>query len=267
MPIEKRESRDRVPAEGMIEGRNAVLEALRSGRTIDKIYMQRTSRDAGLNEIYTRAKKAGVLVVDCERAKLDQMSSTGVHQGVIAAAAAHDYADFDDLLRDAKNSDTPALFVICDGITDPHNLGAIIRTAGAVGANGVIIPKRRAVALTAVVAKAAAGALEYVPVARVGNLSAAIEKMKENGIWIYGTSDRATSGLYQTDLRGPAAFVVGSEGDGMSRLVEENCDFVLSIPMKGKIASLNASNACAVVLFEAIRQRSAEEQKESAVNG
>ena len=241
--------------ENLIEGRNAVLEALRSGRTVDKLYMLKGARDQTLSEIFTRAKKAGVVIVDCERAKLDQMSATGVHQGVIASAAAHEYADFDELLKSALSKDEPPLFVICDGITDPHNLGAIIRTAGAAGADGVIIPKRRSVALTATVAKAAAGAMEYVPVAKVGNVSAAIEKMKENGIWIYGTSDRATAGLYETDLRGAAAFVIGSEGDGMSRLVEESCDFVLSIPMKGEIASLNASNACAVVLFEAVRQR------------
>lgn len=258
MQIEKREKPEPSFGEGLIEGRNAVLEALRAGRTIDKIYVLRSAREGALGELVARAKKSGVVVVDCERAKLDAMSTTGVHQGIIAAAAAHEYADLDDLVRQAKASETPALFVICDGITDPHNLGAIIRTAGAVGANGVIIPRRRSVALTAVVAKAAAGALEYVPVARVGNLNNAIAKLKENGIWIYGTSDKAAAGLYETDLRGPAAFVVGSEGEGMGRLVEESCDFVLSIPMKGKINSLNASNAAAVVLFEAMRQRSAE---------
>ena len=258
MQIEKREKPEPSFGEGLIEGRNAVLEALRAGRTIDKIYVLRSAREGALGELVARAKKSGVVVVDCERAKLDAMSTTGVHQGIIAAAAAHEYADLDDLVRQAKASATPALCVICDGRTGPHSLGAIIRTAGAVGANGVIIPRRRSVALTAVVAKAAAGALEYVPVARVGNLSNAIAKLKENGIWIYGTSDKAAAGLYETDLRGPAAFVVGSEGEGMGRLVEESCDFVLSIPMKGKINSLNASNAAAVVLFEAMRQRSAE---------
>lgn len=257
MQIEKRGNPESASGEGLIEGRNAVLEALRAGRTIDKIYILRSAKDGALRDVVAQAKKAGIVVVDCERAKLDAMSVTGVHQGIIAAAAAHAYADFDDLLQKAGQSDTPALFIVCDGITDPHNLGAIIRTAGAVGADGVIIPRRRSVALTAVVAKAAAGALEYVPVARVGNLSNAIAKMKENGIWIYGTSDRASVSLYETDLRGPAAFVVGSEGEGMGRLIEESCDFVLSIPMKGKIASLNASNAAAVVLFEAMRQRSA----------
>ena len=246
----------RAPEESLIEGRNAVLEALRAGRTIDKIYMLRGARDSTLAQIVNYAKKAGTVIVECERQKLDSMSATGVHQGVIASAAAHEYADLDELIQKSRESGKPALFVLCDGITDPHNLGAIIRTAGAVGADGVIIPKRRSVALTAVVAKAAAGALEYVPVARVGNLSNAIEKLKDGGVWIYGTSDRAEKSLYQTDLRSPAAFVVGSEGEGMSRLVEENCDFVLSIPMAGKIASLNASNAAAVVLFEAVRQRS-----------
>ncbi|MBQ3879157.1 MAG: 23S rRNA (guanosine(2251)-2'-O)-methyltransferase RlmB [Oscillospiraceae bacterium] len=258
MTGKKPENFDRTPDESLVEGRNAVLEALRAGRTIDKIYILRGAHDASLGEILARAKRAGIVVVESERAKLDAMSMTGVHQGVIAACAAHEYADFDALLEKAKEKDGPALFVLCDGITDPHNLGAIIRTAGAVGADGVIIPKRRSVALTAVVAKAAAGALEYVPVARVGNLTNAIEKLKDAGIWIYGTSDRAEKSLYQTDLRGNAAFVVGSEGEGMSRLVEENCDFVLSIPMAGRIASLNASNAAAVVLFEAVRQRTVE---------
>ncbi len=257
MKIEKRWKPESAPENNLIEGRNAVLEALRAGRTIDKIYVLRSARDAAFGEIVAKARAAGVVVVDCERAKLDAMSTTGVHQGIIAAAAAHDYADLDELIRQAKAADTPALFVICDGITDPHNLGAIIRTAGAAGANGVIIPRRRSVALTAVVAKAAAGALEYVPVARVSNLCNAIAKLKENGVWIYGTSDRASASLYETDLSGPAAFVVGSEGEGMGKLVEESCDFVLSIPMKGKIASLNASNAAAVVMFEAMRQRSA----------
>ncbi len=246
----------RASGESLIEGRNAVLEALRAGRTIDKIYILRGARDSTLAEIFGLAKKAGTVIVECERQKLDSMSATGVHQGVIASAAEHEYDALDELIQKSRESGKPALFVLCDGITDPHNLGAIIRTAGAVGADGVIIPKRRSVALTAVVAKAAAGALEYVPVARVGNLSNAIEKLKDGGVWIYGTSDRAEKSLYQTDLRGPAAFVVGSEGEGMSRLVEENCDFVLSIPMAGKIASLNASNAAAVVLFEAVRQRS-----------
>ena len=257
MSYNENENRPGEFPESLIEGRNAVLEALRSGRTIDKIYMLTGAREGSASEIFSRAKRSGIVLVDCERAKLDKMSVTGAHQGVIASAAAHEYADLDELIQAAGEKDEPALFVICDGITDPHNLGAIIRTAGACGADGVIIPKRRSAVLNAAAAKAAAGALEYVPVARVGNIINAMEKLKKSGVWIYGTSDRAQTDLYGSDLRGPAAFVIGSEGDGISRLAEENCDFMLSIPMKGKIASLNASNACAVVLFEAIRQRSA----------
>ncbi|MBE6936208.1 MAG: 23S rRNA (guanosine(2251)-2'-O)-methyltransferase RlmB [Ruminococcaceae bacterium] len=239
----------------LIEGRHAVTEALRSGRTIDKIHILFGSTDAALAAIKAKASAMGITVNECDRQRLDAMSTTGVHQGVIAVAAAHEYAELSDILDAAREAGEAPLIVVCDGINDPHNLGAIIRTAGAAGAHGVVIPKHRSVGLTATVAKAAVGALEYVPVARVPNMTSALKELQDAGVWIYGTSDRATDELYSTDLTGPAAIVIGSEGDGISRLVGDTCDFMLSIPMKGKIASLNASNAAAVVLFEAVRQR------------
>jgi 23S rRNA (guanosine2251-2'-O)-methyltransferase len=239
----------------IVEGRHAVGEAIRSGRTIDKLYILFGSNDSALSALRARASGMGINVNECDRTRLDQMSVTGAHQGVIAVCAAHEYAELSDIVNRAKQSGDAPLIVVCDGINDPHNLGAIIRTAGAAGAHGVVIPKHRSVGLTATVAKAAAGALEYVPVARVANISAALRELKDAGIWVYGTSDRAESGLYATDLTGAAAVVIGNEGEGMSRLVGETCDFTLSIPMRGEIASLNASNAAAVVLFEAVRQR------------
>ena len=239
----------------LIEGRHAVQEALRSGRTIDKLYVLFGAADSTLTAIRRAAAAQGISVNECDRQRLDAMSVTGAHQGVIAVAAAHEYAELSDLLRRAEEAGEPPLLIVCDGINDPHNLGAIIRTAGAAGAHGVVIPKHRSVGLTATVAKAAVGALEYVPVARVANVTNALKELKEAGVWIYGTSDRASAGLYETDLTGPAAIVIGSEGEGMSRLVSETCDFIISIPMRGEIASLNASNAAAVVLFEAVRQR------------
>lgn len=240
----------------LIEGRHAVSEALRSGRTIDKLYMLYGSNDSALTALKARAAALGIGINECDRQRLDAMSTTGAHQGVIAVAAAHEYAELADILCAAREAGEAPLLVVCDGINDPHNLGAIIRSAGAAGAHGVIIPKHRSVGLTATVAKAAAGALEYVPVARVPNMTAALKELKAQGVWVYGTSDSGSGALYATDLTGPAAIVIGSEGDGMSRLVSETCDFVMSIPMRGKIASLNASNAAAVVLFEAVRQRS-----------
>ncbi len=183
------------------------------------------------------------------------MTQTGAHQGVIAMAAARDYATIQDILDSAREKGEAPLIIICDEITDPHNLGAIIRTAECAGAHGVIIPKRRSSGLTAVVAKASAGAMEYMKIARVSNLTAAIKTLKENGVWIYGTAADGAAPLYRTDLTGPTAIVIGSEGEGMGRLVSESCDFMVSIPMKGHINSLNASNACAILLYEAVRQR------------
>ena len=244
-------------SEGLIEGRNALTEALKSGRAIDKLYVAEGSTDRALARLAAQAKEAGAVVVPTDRRKLDQMSPTGAHQGVIAAVAAHEYASVDEILELAAQRGEPPLLVICDELSDPHNLGAILRTAECAGAHGVIIPKRRSVGLTAVVSKASAGALEYLPVARVSNIANTIRELKERGVWVYGTAADAQSSLWATDLRGPAAIVIGNEGAGMSRLVRESCDVLVSIPLEGRISSLNASAAAAVLLYEALRQRKA----------
>ena len=241
--------------EGQLEGRNALTEALRSGRTIDKVFIASGETDKGLQRLAAQAKDAGAVVVPVDRRKLDAMSTTHAHQGVIALAAAHEYATIDDILEEAAGRGETALIVICDELSDPHNLGAIIRSAECAGAHGVIIPKRRSVGLTATVAKASAGAVEYMKVARVTNINAAMEELKQKGVWIFGTAAEGSIPMYQADLTGPAAIVIGSEGDGMSRLVQKNCDVTVHIPMKGKITSLNASAAASILLYEAVRQR------------
>ena len=250
----KRERED--APENMLEGRNAVTEALSAGRTIDKLFVADGDTDRALARICAMAKQAGAVVVPTDRRKLDYMSATGAHQGVIAMVAAHDYASIDDILKKAQDAGEPPLIVICDELSDPHNLGAIIRTAECAGAHGIIIPKRRSVGLTAVVGKASAGALEYMPVARVSNITAAIDTLKKAGVWVYGTAAEGDTTLYRADLKSAAAIVIGNEGEGMSRLVSERCDFKVSIPMKGSISSLNASAAAAIMLYEAVRQRS-----------
>lgn len=250
----KRERED--APENMLEGRNAVTEALSAGRTIDKLFVADGDTDRALGRICAMAKQAGTVVVPTDRRKLDYMSATGAHQGVIAMVAAHDYASIDDILKKAQDAGEPPLIVICDELSDPHNLGAIIRTAECAGAHGIIIPKRRSVGLTAVVGKASAGALEYMPVARVSNITAAIDTLKKAGVWVYGTAAEGDTTLYKADLKSAAAIVIGNEGEGMSRLVSERCDFKVSIPMKGSISSLNASAAAAIMLYEAVRQRS-----------
>lgn len=242
-------------AEGLIEGRNALTEALKSGRTIDKVYVAEGSTDRSLAHLAAQAKEAGAVVVPVDRRKLDQMSPTGAHQGVIAAVAAHEYASVEDILALAAERGEAPLIVICDELSDPHNLGAILRSAECAGAHGVVIPKRRSVGLTAVVAKTSAGAVEYLPVARVANIANTIRELKERGVWVYGTAADGASGLWRTDLTGPSAIVIGNEGEGMSRLVRESCDVLVSIPMKGHISSLNASAAATVLLYEALRQR------------
>ncbi len=239
-----------------IEGRNAVTEALRAGRPIDKIYLAAAESDRALGFISTAARSRGITVVECDRRKLDAMSTTHAHQGVIAVCAVRDYFTVQDLLDIAREKGEDPFLVVCDEITDGHNLGAIIRSAECAGAHGVIIPKRRSAGLTAVVNKASAGAAEHLPVARVANLRAALNELKENGIWIYGTAADGNSPLWSTALTGPIALVIGSEGDGMGRLIRESCDFILSLPMKGKISSLNASVAGAIVMYEVLRQRS-----------
>ena len=243
-------------ADGTIEGRNAVIEALRAGTAMDKIYLAKGETDATLGHIASTARSKGIVVVEADRRKLDAMSATHSHQGVIAVAAVREYASVADILQAARDKNEPPLVVVCDELSDPHNLGAVIRTAEAAGAHGVIIPKRRSAGLTAVVAKTSAGAVSYLPVARVANLTALLKELKEEGLWVFGTAADGATSLYQADLKGPAAIVIGSEGDGMSRLVREQCDFLVSIPMRGQVNSLNASAAAAVVLYEAVRQRS-----------
>ena len=239
----------------IIEGRNAVQEALRAGRAIDKLYINKGEVDKTLGHIASKARAQGVVVVETDRRKLDAMSRTHAHQGVVALCAVKDYCTVEDLLQLAEEKGEPPFLVMCDEISDPHNLGAIIRSAECVGAHGVVIPKRRSAGLTAVVDKAAAGAAEHMAIARVPNLTAAMEELKKAGLWIYGTAAEGASPLWKTDLTGPIALVIGSEGDGMSRLVREHCDFTISIPLKGKISSLNASAAAAVLMYEILRQR------------
>ena len=241
--------------EGQLEGRNAITEALKAGRTIDKVFVADGETDKSLQRLAAQAKEAGAVVVPVDRRKLDQMSTTHSHQGIIALAAAHTYYTLDDILEEAASRGENALIVICDELTDPHNLGAILRSAECAGAHGVIIPKRRSVGLTATVAKASAGAMEYMKVAKVGNINDAIRELKEKGVWVFGTAAEGSIPMYKADLRGPAAIVIGNEGDGMSPLVRKNCDVMVRIPMVGRITSLNASNAAAILLYEAVRQR------------
>ena len=241
--------------EGQLEGRNALAEALKSGRTIDKVFVAAGDTDRGLQRLAAQAKEAGAVVVPVDRRKLDQMSTTRAHQGIIALAAAHVYYTIDDILEEAASRGETPLIVICDELSDPHNLGAIMRSAECAGAHGVIIPKRRSVGLTATVAKASAGAVEYMKVARVTNINNAISELKEKGVWIFGTAAEGSIPMYKADLTGPAAIVIGNEGDGMSQLVRKNCDVMVHIPMKGRITSLNASAAASILLYEAVRQR------------
>ena len=258
MDKERKEKTARVQdaeADGIIEGRNAVIEALRAGTTIDKIFIQKGETDKTLGHIASTARAAGVVVVDADKRKLDFMSRTHAHQGVIALTSVREYVSVEDILNIAREKGENPLIVVCDEISDPHNLGAIIRTAECAGAHGVVIPKRRSVGLTAVVGKASAGALEYMPVARVSNLVNTIKELKERGVWVCGTAADGDTSLYRADLKGPTAIVIGSEGDGMSRLVAESCDYKVSIPMRGSISSLNASAAAAILLYEAVRQR------------
>ena len=240
----------------LIEGRNAVIEALRAGRNIDKIYLAKGDVDKTLGHIASKARAAGVVVVECDRRKLDYLSATHAHQGVIALCAVREYCTLEDILALAAEREEKPFVIVCDEISDPHNLGAIIRSAECAGAHGVVIPKRRSAGLTAIVDKASAGAAEHMLIARVPNLPAALDTLKSRGLWVYGTAADGTSPLWETDLTGPAALVIGSEGDGMGRLVRESCDFTLSLPMKGRLNSLNASAAASIVMYEVLRQRS-----------
>ena len=240
--------------EQTIEGRNAVSEAFKSGKTIDKLFILEGCHDGPLNSIIRYAKKSDTIINFVSKARLDQISNTGKHQGIIAQAAAYEYSQIEDIFNKAKEKDEDPFIILLDNVEDPHNLGAIIRTANISGAHGIIIPKRRAVGLTATVAKTSAGALNYTPVVKVTNISATIDELKKRGIW-FVCADMSGDLMYNMDLKGPIGLVVGNEGEGVSRLVKERCDFVASIPMKGEIDSLNASVATGVLAFEILRQR------------
>lgn len=237
-----------------IEGRNAVIEAFRSGKTIDKLFVLDGCKDGPIMTILREAKKGDTIIKYVDKERLDHMSKTGHHQGVVANAAAYEYAEVEDILNVAKEKGEPPFIFILDGIEDPHNLGAIIRTANLCGAHGVIIPKHRAVGLTATVAKTSAGALNYTPVAKVTNIGNTIEDLKKEGLW-FVCADMGGETMYKLNLKGPIGLVIGNEGEGVSRLVKEKCDFVASIPMKGNIDSLNASVATGVLAYEIVRQR------------
>ena len=241
--------------EGQLEGRNALTEALKAGRTIDKVFVAEGNTDRSLQRLAAQAQEAGAVIVTVDRRNLDQMSFTRSHQGVIALAAAHEYATIDEILEEAASRGQAPLIVICDELSDPHNLGAIMRSAECAGAHGVIIPKRRSVGLTATVAKASAGAMEYMKVARVTNINNTINELKERGVWIFGAAGEGSVPMYKADMTGPAAIVIGNEGDGLSQLVRKNCDMLVHIPMAGRISSLNASAAASILLYEAVRQR------------
>ena len=238
----------------LIEGRNAVLEAFRSGRTIDKVFVLDGCQYGPVRTIVREAKKHGAILNFVEKERLAQISQTGKHQGLIAYAAAYEYAEVDDMLKLAEERGEDPFLILLDGIEDPHNLGAIIRTANIAGAHGVIIPKRRAVGLTAVVAKTSAGALNYTPVAKVTNLAKTMDELKKKGLW-FACADMDGETMYRLNLTGPIGLVIGSEGEGVSRLVKEKCDFVAGIPMKGEINSLNASVAGGILAYEVVRQR------------
>lgn len=240
--------------ESKVEGRNAVLEAFRSGRVVDKLFVQERCEDGPVKTILREAKKHDTMVRFVKKERLDQMSDTGKHQGVIAMTAAYDYAEVEDILEKAREKGEPPFILLLDNIEDPHNLGAIIRTANLAGAHGVIIPKNRAVGLTATVARTSAGALNYTPVARVTNMARTIEELKKEGLW-FVCADMGGTSMYSLDLKGPIGLIIGNEGDGVSRMVKEKCDFIASIPMKGDIDSLNASVAAGVLAFEIVRQR------------
>lgn len=240
--------------EFQIEGRNTVKEAIKSGRDIDRLYVLEEG-DRRLSEIVGLAKKNKLVVVNCNRKKLDMLSKTNNHQGVIAMCAATEYVSVEDILSDAKEKREDPFIVIADGVTDPHNLGAVIRTACAAGAHGLIIPKRRSCGITETVEKVASGAVENLKIAKVSNLNDTVKLLKENGVWVAGTDVSGDKDIYARDMTGPIALIVGSEGEGMSELLKKNCDFLVKIPMLGKIQSLNASVATGIVLYEIVRQR------------
>ena len=239
----------------IIEGRNPIIEALRSGREIDKILVARGDRNGSIVKIISDAKKKGIVIQEVDRAKLDSMSQTKNHQGVIAYVATAEYVTVDDILDSAKEKGEAPFIVIADEITDPHNLGSVLRTANAAGVHGIIIPKRRSVGLNSVVAKTSAGAVEFTPVAKVSNIAATIDKLKKENVWIVGADMDGDRTIYTHDFSGGVAIVVGSEGNGISRIVKEKCDFLVRIPLLGEITSLNASVAGALMMYEVVRNR------------
>ena len=239
----------------IVEGRNAVLELLNSDRDINKIFVQSGERHGSINKIIAVAKENKVVVTEVEKSKLDFMSKTKNHQGVIAVVPPFNYCEVEDILDFAKSKNEDAFILILDGIEDPHNLGSIIRTAETAGVHGIIIPKRRTVTVNSTVAKVSAGAVEHMKIARVNNITETIRKLKENGLWIIGTDGEARTSYYNQDLKGDIAIIIGSEGFGMSRLVKENTDMLVKIPMKGKITSLNASVSAGIIIYEAVKQR------------
>lgn len=248
------EEKEKKPAEDILAGRNAVAEALRSGHPIDSLYVARGDRSGSLGVLIARAKDAGIPVKETDPRKLDHLCGGAVHQGVVAVAAAKEYATLDDIFALAAERNEAPFILIADDLEDPHNLGAILRVAECAGAHGVIIPKRHSVGLTWAVGKASAGAVEYVPVARVTNLASTIDELKKRGVWIYA-ADLNGENWCGTDFTGPAAVVIGSEGFGVNRLIRDKADFVISLPMLGKINSLNASVACGIICYEVVRQR------------
>ncbi len=252
--MQKNHEKEKTTNKMMIEGRNSVFEALSAGRPIDKIWISETVRPGGVKKLMDLAKEKQVPVQFVKPQKINSVSQTEASQGVVAVCGAVAYAALEDLFRKAEEKNTPPFFIICDEITDPHNLGAIIRSANAAGADGVIIPKNRSAGLDAVTAKTSAGAVHYTPVVRVTNLSQTIDALKERGLWIAG-ADMSGETLYQSNMTGPIALVIGSEGKGISRLIREKCDFMVKIPMLGKTESLNASVAAAIMMYEVVRQR------------
>lgn len=242
-------------ANDKVEGRNPVLEALRSEREIDKILIAKGAKEGSINKIIGMAKDKGIIIQYVEKQKLNEIAESNNHQGVIALVAAYKYSEVEDILEKASVKGEKPFIIILDEIMDPHNLGSIMRTADAVGAHGIIIPKRRSVGLTATVAKTSAGAIEYVPVARVSNIPQAIDKLKQEGLWVVGADMRGDKDYFHEDMTGAIALVIGNEGKGISRLVKEKCDFLVKIPMTGKVASLNASIAAGILMYEVLRQK------------
>ena len=241
--------------EDIVEGRNAVLELLESGKDINKIFIQNGEKHGSIHKIIAKAKENKVVMVEVQKSKLDEMSVEGNHQGVVAIVPPFEYVEVEDILNLAKERKEDAFILILDGIEDPHNLGSIIRTAETAGVHGIIIPKRRAASINSTVSKVSAGAVEHMKIARVNNINDTIKKLKENGVWIIGTDINTDTYYYNQDFKGNIAIVIGSEGFGISRLVKENCDMLVKIPMKGKITSLNASVSAGIIMYEAVKQR------------